>query len=907
MKDENGFLIYGRVLASENGDPLADLTVLALDKDLLTDDCLGTATTDKNGYFEIRFTEKAFRDNVLEGRPDVYLQVYNEHQNLIWSSRNKVRYGASDSERFDIKIARSGLIRQPIENERAQFHNLLKVNPNYFGTALGPSAELFQPVSQFSGNTNYEALCGFGLYPQQDLLEAVIHIKRPYGYSGNICTLGSTEYVRFYIDYQDGAGWRAAGVPAKVRVHDLKAAAEEPIHYALRTHFDPQYIRKCQDPQIVKVRAILSWNQVPTHAGFQPVYGQVKEEYVQIRPKSTLTLGYDPALTFVGKFKDLVAGPVVPDLPWPPPVEFYFQEAPLQLQGNLEEIQALVRNSVEVKQEGIEEARFNYLPILQKNPNYFGSFSTSEKAEQIALALAQLPASVLGSFQQVNPELLKPGLLNNPKTKYEELTCVGLYPEEGLLEATLHIKRESGYSGNLCSKGSREYVTFYIDYGGGAGFELVGSTSVKVADISRPDNQNPLAYAVRLPIENLEERLKNCSVENIVRVRAILSWNVNPEPFGPNFDPGWGNRLTVKVALRPDSGPTAHCYLDVISGLDIIEIDQVGAGTPGSLGVGHALKPATTDVFDRPFGSLMEFRGGVDVSGASHYKFMIKPYGAPDSAYEELDNPYYNVVKVVGASVVTLPQTPAVDKWFSIAQYKTDTNLILNSHGYKSGLLHWNSNAKANGTYTMRLQLGSTVGSSINAMPGQTAVVHFVVHNASILTHDFSGSTVSLPSNGVTVKDTAGNPQRCGEFSGASHVHVWGNFSHDYYQNYGMVVFGGNISQAGYGLDGLAAGSPALSPSGWYDQPLSKPPAAPTAGTSYSGSFLHGDGTAGSELFSFDMNEVPTVPGTEHVSCAYGIRLTIYARTIVGGFSQATGFVHSTLHTSRYATFNWAP
>jgi hypothetical protein len=906
MSQENGFLIFGRVLASENEEALSGLKVLALDKDLISDDCLGTALTDKNGYFEIKFARKDFRDHAFEGRPDVYLQVLNEYGNLVWSSQDKVRYGASDAEQFDIRIPRSVLIKQPIENERAQFTNLLKVNPNYFGTALGPLAELYQPVVTFSGNTLYEDLCGIGLYPHQDLLEAIIRIKRPFGYSGNICTLGSTEYVRFFIDYGDGNGWQAAGTPAKVRVHNLAAAAEDNIHYAVRTHFEPKYIKDCSDPQIVKVRAILSWNQMPFHANYTPVYGQVVEEYVQIRPESTLVLGYDPGFKVpVWELEDIVAGPEVPEPPGPPPVETFFEEAPLQLQGKLSEIEKLVRNSQQVNQKEVEEARFNFLPILQKNPNYFGSFSQSSEVEQIAKDLSLLPQAVLPSFQQLNPEVLIPGLLDNPKTKYEELTCVGLYPEEGILEATLHLKRESGYNGNLCSKGSREYVSFYVDYGGG--YELAGTTSVKVADISRPNQQNPLAYAVRLPIPDLEDRLKACNVENVVTVRAILSWNVNPEPFGPHYNPGWGNRRTVKVILRPQEGPSATCAIDIVSGLDMVEIDQAGLSTPGSLGVGHALKAGATDVFDRPFGNLMEFRGRVDVSGATHYKFTLKPYGAPDSAYAELDDPYYHVVREFGGIVGTQKRSPSIGKWFSIGQYKQDTNLILNPHGYKSGLLHWDSKKRPNGTYTMRLQLGYSLGSSVHELAPHECTVHFVVHNAAIQTHDFLTSTVSLPSNGVTVKDEWGHPQRCGEFKGSNHIHIWGNFSHDYYRNYALRVFGGNIHQAGYSLNGLAAGSPNLSPTGWYDQPLAKPPAPPTAGTSTTGSFVQGDGTTGSELFSFDLSQAPTVANAEHVKCAYGIRITLYARTVWGGFSQAVGFTHHTIHTSRYATFNWEP
>jgi len=40
-----------------------------------------------------------------------------------------------------------------LEKERGEFHKLLAVNPNYFGTLAGSS---FKPVKKIIGNTKYE-------------------------------------------------------------------------------------------------------------------------------------------------------------------------------------------------------------------------------------------------------------------------------------------------------------------------------------------------------------------------------------------------------------------------------------------------------------------------------------------------------------------------------------------------------------------------------------------------------------------------------------------------------------------------------------------------------------------------------------------------------------------------------
>ena len=74
-----------------------------------------------------------------------------------------------------------------------------------------------------------------------------------------------------------------------------------------------------------------------------------------------------------------------------------------------------------------ERERTHFKALLLSNPNYFGNLKGSK-------------------FKPVK-------LIASNKT-YEELTCVGFNPEFDRLEATLRIKQNSGYSGDLCSLGS---------------------------------------------------------------------------------------------------------------------------------------------------------------------------------------------------------------------------------------------------------------------------------------------------------------------------------------------------------------------------------------------------------------------------------------------------------------------
>src|SRR5437016_1734345 len=105
---------------------------------------------------------------------------------------------------------------------------------------------------------------------------------------------------------------------------------------------------------------------------------------------------------------------------------------------------------------------------------------------------------------------------------WEELTCVGYNPQTSTLEAVVAIKQPTGYSGGLCSTGSKEFVRFFVDYG--AGFEDLGYTSFDVHDI--PDlggALHPIEYMVRLPLPDTGHR-RCCGHAVIPIVRAVLSW-----------------------------------------------------------------------------------------------------------------------------------------------------------------------------------------------------------------------------------------------------------------------------------------------------------------------------------------------------------------------------------------------
>lgn len=172
---------------------------------------------------------------------------------------------------------------QEADKERQQFLDLIKKNPNYFGTLA--SSDL-KPVFSLKGDTGFEELKCIGLYPERNFLEAIIQVKLPFGFLGDLCSPGSHEYVRFFIDWNGDGDFvdfnEDVGV-AEVRVHDIPQVREHHLCYAVGRSFRPLRA-SCQHPYIVRVRAILSWQQVPTGPNFVPVWGNVVECWVQVHP-----------------------------------------------------------------------------------------------------------------------------------------------------------------------------------------------------------------------------------------------------------------------------------------------------------------------------------------------------------------------------------------------------------------------------------------------------------------------------------------------------------------------------------------------------------------------------------------------------------------------------------------------
>ena len=483
--------------------------------------------------------------------------------------------------------------------ERLQFNQLIAKNPNYFGNF--PEVKL-PPVFPLSNDTTFEELTCVGYNPDLGVLEAVIQIKQPSGYSGDNCSPGSFEYIRFYVD--TGSGFQDAGLVA-INVHDLPNAsdcakqANKPLSCAASVPYSPPNAEDCDDPVLPTVRAILSWQSIPTSPTFPVTWGNSLDRHIQLKPGPTTIQDIIEDLIEEGalqlKSKEAIA--IVPSIPIPPP-----DPAPL----TLAQLAALYQG----KEKQVPAHRFGFSAVqsVLAAPTVSSEFVAAKINEFAALKIDW--ANVIGTLQGKEADV-----------SFEELDCVGLEGQPGFerLVATIRIKQDVGYSGNLCSAGSDEYVAFWADWDNTCVYSYLGTAPVNVHDISRPSGED-LYYTAVLPVDVSAHRT-GCEVPKIARVRAVLSWATPPSTTNPNALNFWGNLIDTHVQIRPgEVGNPLNPKISILGGIPTSQID----GTTGFtvLNARFAGNNLLADSLGRP----CPFGGRVEVQGPEFpgYKYRIQ-------------------------------------------------------------------------------------------------------------------------------------------------------------------------------------------------------------------------------------------------------------------------------------------
>ncbi|GGA85416.1 hypothetical protein [Puia dinghuensis] len=447
---------------------------------------------------------------------------------------------------------------------------------------LNKIAEVPIPAGQ-SGDTFWEELNCIGFNPAQSRLEATVSIKQTTGYSGGQCTFGSTEYIRFFVDW--GSGYVDAGLTS-FSVFDVPETPPGPgIHHPLSYMVyilldDAQHRRICLSPVLPKVKAILSWNSVPnTDPNQSIVYGNAKEAQIQLNPRPWLFIDF------------LQAQKIAIDMP-------------LLKQFDLHQ--------------PIPEAADKTADFIQLQTSYtelkIPAHRSLYKVVYPALKPLAAPAAAVPGFQadyfkkmDFNWESLAAFLLQSQgNTDFEEVTCVGLNADRDTLGAVIHVKKQAGYSGGLCWAGSVEYVAFWADWNNNGSFDsYLGTAQVGVHDITGL-SADGLYYCVSLPLD-LASHLKACQTQNVVGIRAVLSWDIPPSTTNSNELNYWGNRLDVRVLLRA---------LETIGGNIGFHYHDIGSVPLNQINNGYGFaSPVITPFNNRPWGADIRIAGRFNNSG----------------------------------------------------------------------------------------------------------------------------------------------------------------------------------------------------------------------------------------------------------------------------------------------------
>jgi hypothetical protein len=476
--------------------------------------------------------------------------------------------------------------------ERLQFPKLIAKNPNYFGNF--PESKL-PPIFPLSNDTAFEELTCVGYNPDLRVLEAVVQVKQATGYSGNDCTPGSFEYIRFFVD--TGSGFVNAGVAA-INVHDIPEASdcaqqpEKPLSYSASIAYAPPNSEDCDEAVLPTVRAILAWQTVPpdNDPNFNPVWGNHLDGNIQLAP-GPFTIA------------DLIEDIFEQGFKLPPLAAKYQAIANLPLPGPDPEALTLPELA-ELYGEGpaakiVPTHRFG-LPAVQQvlgSPIVSSEAVASKISEFAALKIDW--AQVVGVIEKTSAD-----------TTFEQLDCLGLEGGAGFerLVATFRVKQQFGYSGNLCTAGSFEYVAFWADWDDSCQYTYLGTVPVRVHDIQRHLPED-LCYTAVLPVD-LSNFNVGCETPKIGRVRAVLSWAVPPSATDPNALEAWGNLIDAHVQLRPNvSANPLNPKISILGGIPTSQIDSTtGFTTPFARFAGNNL---LADDLGRacPFGGIVEAQG----------------------------------------------------------------------------------------------------------------------------------------------------------------------------------------------------------------------------------------------------------------------------------------------------------
>ena len=505
-------------------------------------------------------------------------------------------------------------------------------------------------------NVTYEELGCVGYNPETEELTALIKIKRPSGYGGSLCSKGSHEYVRFYVNY--GSGYVDEGYTG-VNVHDIADSfdcnkkLEKPIDFVVRKKINPSH-RRCVSPFLPTVKAVLSWNTVPPandpgllQSGY--IWGNVKEEQIQIKPFKLLIPSFE--IENIGNLLEkAVLNPNVSLKTFAdnnPAVEKKLADAKSQLLSSKEDFSELI--TIYKKADAEVESHRVGAKLLFEAKN---SDSTS---------VMKNIGELFGANELSFSDSLSKFITLKGNTTYEELGCVGLDYHKEAFVATFKIKRNNGYGGSLCTTGSKEFVSFWVQEDGNCQWKHLGTSSVNVFDIP---NQRGLSYSAILPYD-LTKFKTTCSAPKVLKIRAILSWNIAPDSLDAEY---WGNVKESYVQIPPLSDwDQKSPKIIVLGGVSVDQIDNTTGLTVSGAKIDenqNSVEPGS------PFGGKITIHGISAPYAGQKYRVKITNMATASSYYVTgvLDLTGYDS----SGNVMHTPVIPDADNYYLYQSYNAN-------------------------------------------------------------------------------------------------------------------------------------------------------------------------------------------------------------------------------------------
>ncbi len=663
-----------------------------------------------------------------------------------------------------------------VQPERSHFTHMLAKNANYFGNIPGSK---LKPIFKLISDTSYEQLTCVGYNPYTENMEATFSIKKPAGYSGNLCQAGSFEHVRFYLDFHDGLGFIDQGSVA-VNVHDIankkdcNGASILPIQYVATLKKKTSRFSNCRTPLLPTLKAILSWSVDPPAASptWTPTWGNVMNCDVQIKP------------SWVFNPKDLTVD-----------LSNYFEIAAIS--PNLTTKQLLEITNVDVNLLLPQPVNPSFTDLVNKYDTL--KIPTTRTVYKKVLNMIKYPTSELTMVDKSMLENLKidihpiidnlialPIDTSKANVDFEELECVGLDLATESLVATLKIKKKTGFIGNLCDAGSKEYISFWVDWDDKCSWQYVNTVQLKVHDIDMKGDH--LCYSVSLPLDATFHR-KLCANPNVIKVRGVLSWNVAPSTTNPNKLEYYGNRIDSHVQIKPGKPLNPNDIkplFNIIGGIDVDHVnDATGLTSAGAFFAYNGVAVPTG----------ASFGGIVVVNGPSFpgYRYKIKITNLLEGTFTYASNAF-TVVGYInsgtgGAVNQYTTQTPDAGGYYPFLNPEQNTLNVLArfAPGTDDKFLVEMEVDTISGVFSKRIQMDNTWpviqlnvndgGDCTHYTKGDTITGNFYVYDKNIYSWNFASTwgtgtaaaagttnTPPMPSNSFSIV-TPGNAYPCGSIS----------------------------------------------------------------------------------------------------------------------------------------------